>query len=363
MAQKSQLWKVSLGHWDECLSRFPSEKQMDWLINRAEVLLCLDRYTEAETAFSTLIQHFPNTYEGYSGLGLIAQNLKNWELALKYWNFCIQHFPDKKLWVANWLAYKAKALRELGHTVEQRTKTQKHNLNYSSLLIITYGRTGSTLLQGVLNSVDGVLIRGENNNLIFHLFQSYKTILQNKQEQKYENKAVAASNHPWYGANLPDESLFLNHIQSMLHDLLLADKIADSNIECYGFKEIRYIDIAENLLEYLDFLNKVFPNVAFIFNTRQIDDVMKSGWWKNQSPEEIKHKMTQIEHLFNQYAETHANCFQICYEDVVANGDKVQALFEFIGAEYSSSQIDQVLSIPHSCNPTQEHIQSLFEKK
>src|SRR5688572_1085508 len=36
-----------------------------------------------------------------------------------------------------------------------------HQLGH--LFIVTYGRSGSTLLQGVLNSIPGYLIRGEND--------------------------------------------------------------------------------------------------------------------------------------------------------------------------------------------------------
>lgn len=41
-------------------------------------------------------------------------------------------------------------------------------MKFNHILIITYGRSGSTLLMSLLNTVDGVLIAGENYNLCLH---------------------------------------------------------------------------------------------------------------------------------------------------------------------------------------------------
>ncbi len=54
-----------------------------------------------------------------------------------------------------------------------------------SVIVITYGRTGSTLLVGLLNSAEKTLIRGENGNFFFnlvffpstHIFGSFEFIL------------------------------------------------------------------------------------------------------------------------------------------------------------------------------------------
>ena len=114
---------------------------------------------------------------------------------------------------------------ELENT-QVRLRPNKRHLNFDSILIITYGRSGSTLLQGILNSIDGCLIRGENYNAIFYLFEFYEKIILNKKE----NYNQTMPNNPFYGAGLPDEELVLMHIQNMVHDLLLADKIDASEI-------------------------------------------------------------------------------------------------------------------------------------
>ena len=49
-------------------------------------------------------------------------------------------------------------------------------MNYQHVLIITYGRSGSTLLQGLLNSIDGCIVRGENYDACKGLFRTYQAV-------------------------------------------------------------------------------------------------------------------------------------------------------------------------------------------
>ena len=224
-------------------------------------------------------------------------------------------------------------------------------LNFESILIITYGRSGSTLLQGILNNIDGVVIRGENNNFITGLYEAYLK-LQIACSPEYTRKSKHPT-HPWYGAELLDTQVFLNYCQAMVKDLLLADQNQDSNICCYGFKEIRYLDFyfrsEYSLGSYLDFLAKIFPKVGFIFNTRNLDDVLKSGWWKTINPLEASEKLLGVEQAFKLYLKNNPNnTFLITYEDIINTSDQLKNLFLYLGAEYDESQIDRVLSITHS---------------
>ena len=62
----------------------------------------------------------------------------------------------------------------------KKPSVEEMNLNFDVILIITYGRSGSTLLQGILNSISGVLVRGENANMCYHVFYAYQAILEAK---------------------------------------------------------------------------------------------------------------------------------------------------------------------------------------
>lgn len=217
-------------------------------------------------------------------------------------------------------------------------------LNYQSILIVTYGRSGSTLLQGVLNSIDGCLIRGENNQFCYDLFCAYNQIIEVKKTFASEITS------PFYGAHLLDEKVFINYTMEMVKKLLLADK-DERKIVCYGFKEVRYINVLDKFPEYLNFLQKIFPNVAFVFNVRNIEDTLKSAWWAERNPEETRKAMMRCEELFKEYININSNGFLISYEDIINKSTNLNALFDFLGAEYSDNVIDKVLSTPHSYKP------------
>jgi len=160
-----------------------------------------------------------------------------------------------------------------------------------------------------------------------------------------------------------EENEFINNTKELVKKLLLADKINDESIKCYGFKEIRYLDEIDSFFDYLEFLKKIFPNVAFIFNTRNLDDVVKSSWFAQEEPEQLKKEIRRLEVMFSQYCEKYDNGFQITYEDVVSKSQKLKDMFEFLGVKYKPEKIDAILSLPHSYKPRQEHVKKLFEKQ
>jgi 2-polyprenyl-3-methyl-5-hydroxy-6-metoxy-1,4-benzoquinol methylase len=230
-------------------------------------------------------------------------------------------------------------------------------MKFKSILIITYGRSGSTLLQGILNTIDGCVIRGENHQFCYGLYQAYKSIVDVKSSEGRHKPDVTS---PFFGAHLLDETVFLKHASLMVKSLLLADQVNSPEIVCYGFKEVRYANVSDSLHEYLDFLSMIFPKAAFIFNTRNLDDVLKSGWWKDRDPNESRSKLQNLETVFADYHAMHDNSFCITYEDVINKTTKFKALFEFLGAPYPAAErMDKVFSTLYSYDPTQERIQNL----
>ncbi len=223
-------------------------------------------------------------------------------------------------------------------------------MKYQSILIVTYGRSGSTLLQGLLNTIEGCLIRGENENYCFYLYQGYKAIRHAK-AHVVPMEIMETPRSPWYGNRLLDDQLYVERTASLVREMILADRVNDKGIKCYGFKEIRYANTAvqEEFDEYLGFLEEIFPRVAFIFNTRNLVDVLRSGWWAQHDPREMRKLLENIERKFCDYAERHENTFRITYEDLVTDVRRVKDLFDFLGAEYRAENVNNVLSLQHSC--------------
>jgi hypothetical protein len=229
-------------------------------------------------------------------------------------------------------------------------------MNFQSVLIVTYGRSGSTLLQGILNSIPGCLIRGENFNFCEGLFLSYKAYLRTQQEHGGDPTTSDASS-PWYGALHLDADQYMADMGAMVRAHLTRGVPAGEQPKCMGFKEIRYLSMemhgepeayAANLHAYLDFLGRLLPGLGIVFLTREHAQVVKSAWWKTRSPEAVLAKLVQFESAAREYARNRINCSFIDYADLVRNDEVLASLFQFLGAPYNQAKVAEVLGQRHS---------------
>lgn len=231
-------------------------------------------------------------------------------------------------------------------------------MNFDSILIVTYGRSGSTLLQGVLNAHEEILVRGENFNFCFNLFQAYEALKKTKKKKGFSPQ------NPFFGADFLDEHYFLSTAGKMVKNLLLANQIGNEQIKCHGFKEIRYDRNVKSIPEYLSFLKQIFPNPTFILNTRDkqevIDSRIKQQWKGIVEPKQVINSLEKTETAFFDFAKENPNCcFHITYRDVVGKTERLKLLHSFLGISNSEEKIERVLALKHSYNIEQKEISNL----
>lgn len=228
------------------------------------------------------------------------------------------------------------------------------SMNYQSLLIVTYGRTGSTLLQGVLNAIPDCLIRGENYNFCHGLYQSWKSLCRSHDEFGGEGAAHAES--PWFGANGLDAERFLMSARTLVESQLVGDPMA-ARPACLGFKEIRYLQdslgvgpqaYAAQLHDYLKFLARLLPNVGIVFLTRDHEQVCRSAWWRDRDPAQLTRSLEAFEAAMHSFQCEGCGTFTLDYADLLANGDAIRQLFDFLGASYDPQRVATVLGREHS---------------
>ena len=112
---------------------------------------------------------------------------------------------------------------------------------YNVILIVSYGRSGSTLLQGVVNTLPKVDIKGENYNFCWGIYQAWKSICVAKSKFGVGNKTKMKSSS-WYGAELLSPSNFQETASKLIKEQF--GILNDSDI-VWGFKEIRYVDFLD----------------------------------------------------------------------------------------------------------------------
>lgn len=147
------------------------------------------------------------------------------------------------------------------------------DLNY--VTVVTYGRTGSTVLQAALNALPGVLVRGENYSA-FRGLNAYVQAVAETADRHHAGKPT----HPWFGSRRLSPPDVLADLRRHVVTTVLRPQHGTTWL---GFKEVRYepghFPTYDDLLNYLLFLNKLFPGIRYLMNVRDPQAAARSGWW------------------------------------------------------------------------------------
>ena len=149
------------------------------------------------------------------------------------------------------------------------------------VFVVTYGRSGSTLTQGLLNALPGTLVRGENSMFLLPLFRSWSGLVE-FQGKNAQNARRQGSRSAFYGLDQIDNRDFVDSTRRLAHKALYGD--ADpSQVDVLGFKEVMWHRIARPEQEqFFDWFEQIFPGATYVLNTRPHEQVMGSGFWQNR---------------------------------------------------------------------------------
>jgi hypothetical protein len=206
------------------------------------------------------------------------------------------------------------------------------------LFIVTYGRSGSTLLQGILSSIPGYLIRGENGGAAYHLYKFHAVA----EHSRTSHPGWKSSRSAWFGIGGYPTRRALKELRGLLLATLIRPE-KDSRV--VGFKEIRWRQ--SDLDEYVGFLRAVFPGARFVINTRNLDDVVVSQWWaKNSDAREVlaeaEDRMLALKTSLGDDA------YHVHYDDYVHDLGRLRGLFDWLGEEFDESRVKEVMNKRHS---------------
>lgn len=225
------------------------------------------------------------------------------------------------------------------------------------VFVVTYGRSGSTLTQTVLNSIPGYCIRGENANVTSHIAQLLHSLQHQKavlvRQQRYKARKVGeprdladpmgTPRDPWYGAELIEfkrlgRSLFDTFVREMLH--------LPEGVRVGGFKEIRYVNDLRFLPQHLGILQEFFPGAKLILQTRAHAEVAKSGWWAQKDPKDLARHLRAADAAFHSYRAGRADCFHLDYACYRQGAEALRPLFDFLDEPFDAGQVQAVLDTP-----------------
>lgn len=220
----------------------------------------------------------------------------------------------------------------------RRERVAQRSLEY--LFVVTYGRSGSTLLQGILNSTPGYLIRGENDGAVYRLFKYHQSCRVAKRQRT--RRGIIDERHPWYGIDGYPERRAIQRLRWLVLDTLIRP---GPDARVVGFKEIRWGQ--DDLDKYVAFLRRAFPGARFIFNTRSLEAVAQSRWWAER-PDALETLRNLEERQLRVFESLGDAGFRVHYDDYVDDPSGLRELFAWLGAEFDQERIRSVLATPHS---------------
>jgi hypothetical protein len=213
--------------------------------------------------------------------------------------------------------------------------------DYRYVFVVTYGRSGSTLLMGLLNTIAGYRVNGENYNALYRLYQADLAIARSL--EKGAGRQHLRPTSAWYGTPRVRQARFRDELAGSFVRHVLRPGPGDRVL---GFKEIRYTKSDMPDLEgFLGFLRRTFPQCKIIVNHRKVSDVAKSAWWARSDQSLTKLEATEAR---LQAIPTDKRHFHFHYDEIDDGLDNIRALFRFLGEEVDEPAVRRVLATRHA---------------
>jgi hypothetical protein len=211
------------------------------------------------------------------------------------------------------------------------------------ILICATGRSGSTTLQRILNTIPNSNICGENFGAINSLLEFYKRIKITTIEYvpghfnpaTYDSIITKKVKPAWY--NSYNYQQIVQMIKVMITNMFKNNKTTT----VWGFKEIRY---DSGNIKYIKEFKELFPQTKVIIQIREnINAQSKSGWHK--SDPHSQHFLTKTTRELIDYAiQNKEYCYLTSFERMF-DKKNIKKIFNFINCEhdYNEKIIDEIL--------------------
>lgn len=217
-------------------------------------------------------------------------------------------------------------------------------MNDNIVLICATGRSGSTTMQRLINTIPNSNICGENYASIIPLLEFYRRL------KKTSNIQVPGHNTPFnydylIKKNVKPSWYNSYNLNTMIHMIKMTiinmfKNLPETNI--WGFKEIRY---DSGNIGYIKDFKELFPQTKIIIHIREnIKAQSQSGWFKEEK-NAVKFLSKTNKELINFALENKEWCYLSSFERMF-DRNNLKNLFSFIdcGDQYNEDKITEVLN-------------------
>ena len=209
------------------------------------------------------------------------------------------------------------------------------------ILICATGRSGSTTLQRIVNTIKDSDITGEKGYVIENILQSYKGLIMNPNLNNGLNPGISyvEKEHcfkPCWFNNYNIDNVKDNYKK------LITSIISSSDKRVIGFKEIRWFEKCDNLGDgsLINIFLELFPETKIILH---IDDNLErqknSGWFKDNPDSEKKLQIMNDKII--KFSEMN-NCY-LSYMKDLFNIEKQKEMFKFLEEDFNEELYDFII--------------------
>jgi hypothetical protein len=214
------------------------------------------------------------------------------------------------------------------------------------VLICAVGRSGSTTLQLLFNTIPNSNICGENNASLLNLLEFYRNLkfthrFVQKEFKEVEDKTNISTifekgiKPAWY--NSFDIEEMVEQIKNVIRTMFKKDE----STTLWGYKEIRYAGKLDLLYEF----RELFPQTKIVLNIREnILEQSKSSWF-TEMPNSLERIQKESMEMIEFYKKNRGFCFLNTMERILHNKGHRQKMFAFIDCleDYDEEKIQFLL--------------------
>ena len=224
------------------------------------------------------------------------------------------------------------------------------------IFIFAQARSGSTLLQRVINSFDGVLMYGENVGVLGGVAESYHKFMSKRghafcsespdHNAVWQESLKRLKDPHDFSPNV--NGLTYDHVRTAFRDFVrtLIHPFDIPGLNRWGFKETRHFEPDH----VFDMLVDLFPQASFLFTLRHpvgvIESVDATGWSKLTLDGKMEQWKSQALSLMRYHRAHPQNTMIVRYEDFTnPDGKSLQAVCDFLGYPCTDVQRDIVFKL------------------
>jgi hypothetical protein len=216
--------------------------------------------------------------------------------------------------------------------------------NDKIILICATGRSGSTTLQRIINSIPNSNICGENFGAINSLLDFYRKLHYSSKTHipghynpaSYESIINNKIKPSWYN------SYKISEMEDCIRNTIITMLKKEESNNVWGFKEIRYDN---NNIFLIHFFKKLFPQTKVIIQIRENIVAQSNSSWHKKNKNAIVELAKNNKELLDFYNSNKEWCYFTTFEKMF-DKENLENIFQFIDCRenFNKEKVFEILN-------------------